>query len=106
MELGRDLARVLHVRFSDDLAAELAAIRRRGCEVSLVFAATDPGIALLRDHGGAAVRHMESKGELKRCLISDANHTFTALTARETLIAELESLLQRNRSTERCRGES
>lgn len=89
----RDLARLLGIRFEEDLAAKLLAAVSLGTGLRFVFSATSPGYALLQRQGGRVVRRMCDSGELSIDLIPDADHTFTQLAARARLVSALERLM-------------
>ena len=82
----RALARLLGYPLSGDLATELIHAARGGTKLHFVFAATDPGLEILRTHGASTVQRMQSKGRLGIELIEGADHTFTDLATRTALI--------------------
>jgi pimeloyl-ACP methyl ester carboxylesterase len=83
----RTLARSVGRPIGDDLEAELAAVARRGVPLHFVFAADEPGPALLDFCGGATARRLAARGALTIDDIPDADHTFTRRAARERLTA-------------------
>ncbi len=92
-------------RISPSLANSLRKIEQRGVGLSLVFAAGDPGLAILREQAGSRVRAMQRRGSAEMLLIHNADHTLSRRQARQQLldwfqqrlIPELHSLL-RNRN--------
>jgi len=89
----RDLARHLHYPLSDDLGRELAAAAVRRIGMLFVFAAHDPGIELLHLQGGSRVGTLRRRRQLDIRIIDWADHTFTALQAREQLVSVLAGAL-------------
>jgi dienelactone hydrolase len=75
---GRDVLRRLRVPLEDDLGAELLALGRNGVAMRFVFAASDPGHAMLHEHGGAAVARLAAAGKLAIDILEGPDHTFTA----------------------------
>ena len=93
----RDLARALGVPLTDDLGHELESVAERGTAMLFVFATNDPGLQLLRTQGGSRVRKLRARGQLAIQLINGADHIFTAVSARERLIAVLSEALDQAR---------
>jgi alpha/beta superfamily hydrolase len=89
----RDLARRLGLPLRDDLGRELESVAQRGIGMLFVFATHDPGLELLRTQGGSCVGKLRQRGQLEIRLISGADHTFTARTARNQLNAVLAEAL-------------
>jgi alpha-beta hydrolase superfamily lysophospholipase len=85
----RALARIAGVRLEQDLQAELEAVANGGTHLHFLFSAGEPGIALLRDQGGAATRRLEREGKLDVEFIDGADHTFTDRAARAALTTAL-----------------
>jgi pimeloyl-ACP methyl ester carboxylesterase len=83
----RTLARSVGRPIGDDLEAELASVARRGVPLHFVFAADEPGPALLHFCGGATARRLAARGALTIDDIPDADHPFTRRAARERLTA-------------------
>lgn len=75
---GRDVLRRLRVPLVDDLGAELLALGRNGVTMRFVFAASDPGHAMLHEHGGGAVARLAAAGKLEIQILEGPDHTFTA----------------------------
>jgi hypothetical protein len=58
-----------------------------------VFAAGDPGLALLREQGGAAVSTLLERGQLSIERIDGPDHTFTPLWSHAALATVLTAAL-------------
>lgn len=86
------LARRLRIPLRDDLAGELAQAVRQGIRLRFVFAAHAPGYDLLRKQGGSAIDRLIERQLASLDFVSDADHTFTRLEARERLVALLDRL--------------
>ncbi|CAN5508162.1 hypothetical protein BH11MYX1_BH11MYX1_06620 [soil metagenome] len=84
---GRDLLRRLRVPLPEDLGSELLALGKKGVRIEFVFAASDPGRALLTEQGGSAVPKLERAGRLSIEMIASADHTFTARWAHPLFVA-------------------
>jgi alpha/beta superfamily hydrolase len=82
----RALARRIGRPIGDDLEAELSAVARRGVPMHFVFAAREPGPALLEFGGGATARRLAARGALTIQELPDTDHTFTRRAARERLL--------------------
>ncbi|MCX7231100.1 MAG: hypothetical protein NTW15_19210 [Burkholderiales bacterium] len=82
----RALARRIGRPIGDDLEAELSAVARRGVPMHFVFAAHEPGPALLEFGGGATARRLAARGALTLQELPDSDHTFTRRAARERLL--------------------
>jgi pimeloyl-ACP methyl ester carboxylesterase len=74
---GREALRRLRVPLRDDLGSELYALGRAGVAIRFIFAAGDPGRAMLEEQGGSAVPRLESKRALSIDVIDGPDHTFT-----------------------------
>ena len=85
----RALARAAGVRLKDDLHAELKSVANVGTQLHFLFAAGEPGIELLRDHGGSTARRLQRQGKLDVEFIEGADHTFTDRAARNALTEAL-----------------
>lgn len=90
---ARDVARRFGVRLGDDLGFELAATTQRGVKLHFVFAKSDPGLAMLREQGGAVVPQAVRSGAISIDVIDGPDHTFTACWTHEILLSKLEQLL-------------
>jgi alpha/beta superfamily hydrolase len=73
----REVLRRLHVPLHEDLGSELYALHRTGIELRYIFAAGDPGHAMLFEQGGSAVERMRATGALAIDVIDGPDHTFT-----------------------------
>jgi alpha-beta hydrolase superfamily lysophospholipase len=82
----RALARRIGRPIGDDLEAELSEVARRGVPMHFVFAADEPGPALLEFGGGATARRLVARGALTIQELPDTDHTFTRRAARERLL--------------------
>jgi alpha/beta superfamily hydrolase len=81
----RAAARQLRIPLEDDLPTELLHAARAGIDLQFIFAATDPGVELLRSKGGSTARGLRQRGKIGEEHIPDADHTFTDLAARSSL---------------------
>ena len=81
----RAVARQLHIPLADDLPTELLHAVRAGIDLQFIFAASDPGVELLRTKGGSTARGLRTRGKLGEAVIPDADHTFTDRAARASL---------------------
>jgi alpha-beta hydrolase superfamily lysophospholipase len=72
---GRNLARRLHIRLSNDLGTELEEIVARGIEVIFIFAHGEPGIDLLQIQAGSSLNRLGERCRIH--VINDADHVFT-----------------------------
>lgn len=92
---GRDLARGMALPLQDDLGRELETVARRQTRIHFVFAAEDPGIALLRAQAGYTVSKLRRDRRLRIEVIDGeyCDHTFTARRARAALTPVLESAI-------------
>ncbi|MFO1395176.1 MAG: alpha/beta hydrolase [Steroidobacteraceae bacterium] len=85
----RNIRRELGLRVDDDLGQELAGLACRGLRLSFVFADTDPGLGLLRQHAGWTLGRLVRRGQVQVQVIQNANHSFTHRVARGELIRVL-----------------
>jgi dienelactone hydrolase len=85
----RALARSLGRPMAEDLPTELRAVLKASIDLQFVFSAGDPGWHLLQTQGGATARSLESRGQIGIASIEGANHTFTDLATRRTLLRVL-----------------
>ncbi|HEY4240024.1 MAG TPA: hypothetical protein VGM88_09425 [Kofleriaceae bacterium] len=83
---ARDILRRLRVPLKDDLGTDLLALARRGIGVRFVFAASDPGHAMLVEQGGMAVPRLANAGSLAITMIDGPDHTFTARWTHERFL--------------------
>jgi alpha/beta superfamily hydrolase len=90
----RAAARACGRPFPDDLASELKQAAAAGIGLQFVFSDGDPGFEMLRQGGGGSVRRMRARDELTVSVIPAADHTFTDLKARATLIDVLTRKVQ------------
>ncbi len=79
---------------ADDLRTELKHVAGAGIGLQFVFSDGDPGFDLLRHGGGGSSRRMQARQELAVSVIPAADHTFTDLAARATLIDVLTRKIQ------------
>ncbi len=92
---ARDAFRRLHVRLRDDLGSDLSTLARRGVAMHFVFAANDPGRAMLFEQGGSVVTRLERAGALTIDIIPNADHTFTPRWSHPVLISTIVRALTR-----------
>jgi alpha-beta hydrolase superfamily lysophospholipase len=85
----QELARRFGVKVGDDLVHELTTITGKRIPLRFVFSAGDPGIALLRTHGGPAVDKLRREGQLSIEIIEGPDHTFTPLWSHHVLASTL-----------------
>jgi acyl-coenzyme A thioesterase PaaI-like protein len=74
---ARDVLRRMRVPLPDDLGSELLALDRGRVAIRFVFAADDPGHAMLLEQGGSVVSQLERTGRLAIEMIDGPDHTFT-----------------------------
>ena len=74
---AREALRRLRVPLRDDLGSELYTLGRAGVAIRFIFAADDPGRAMLVEQGGSAVPRLTAQGKLSIDVIAAADHTFT-----------------------------
>jgi len=86
---GRDVLRRLRVPFPDDLGSELLALGRKGTAMRFIFAASEPGHAMLAEQGGSAVARLERDGRLSIDVIPNADHTFTPRWSHPLFVAAI-----------------
>ncbi len=87
---ARDVLRRVRVPLPDDLGSELLALDRRGVMMRFIFAAADPGLAMLREQGGSAVDRLIARGRLAIDVIDGPDHTFTPRWSHPLLLAAIE----------------
>jgi len=85
----RSIARLLGRPLLEDLPTELRGALKGAIDLQFVFSAGDPGLALLRTQGGATMRRLQDRQQIGVALIDGADHTFTDLAARQTLVQVL-----------------
>jgi hypothetical protein len=90
---ARHVGRRLGVPLQDDLVKELRGIRSRGTSMHFVFASTDPGHSMLREHAGGEIGRLQAARALTVHFIEGADHTFTPPPAQQALAAWLEELM-------------
>jgi len=83
---GKDVLRRLHIPLRDDLGTELLALARRGVASHFIFAAADPGGAMLAEQGGSAVPRLVASGALAIRVIDGPDHTFTPRWSHSVLL--------------------
>ena len=88
----RELARILHLPLTDDLAAEVRAVTRRGARLKFLIAEGDPGEILLRSQAGRTVDVLARAGLLKIQRFEGADHVFSRRRARLQLIEVLDGM--------------
>ncbi|MHC9085861.1 serine aminopeptidase domain-containing protein [Luteimonas sp. RIT-PG2_3] len=81
-----NVMRRLHVALPDDLGSDLLSLAGRGIALHFIFAASDPGLSMLREEGGSAVDTLLEDGRLDIAIIEGADHTFTPLWSHPLLI--------------------
>ena len=86
---ARNIKRELGFRVDDDLGRELTDLARRGVQLSFVFADTDPGLGLLKQHAGWTLGRLLRRGQVQIAVIQHANHSFTHRIARGELVRVL-----------------
>jgi pimeloyl-ACP methyl ester carboxylesterase len=69
---ARDVLRRLRVPLHNDLGSEIEQLARRGVAMNFIFAAGDPGQAMLDEQGGGSVKRVTSIA-----VIDGPDHTFT-----------------------------
>jgi alpha-beta hydrolase superfamily lysophospholipase len=86
---AQELARRAGLRVGDDLAGELTSIVDKRIRLGFVFSAGDPGMDLLRTHGGPTVEKLRRDGQLSIDIIEGPDHTFTPLWSHPVLTSAL-----------------
>jgi alpha-beta hydrolase superfamily lysophospholipase len=86
---AHELARRAGLKIGDDLAGELTTIVDKRIRLRFVFSAGDPGIGLLRTHGGPTVEKLRRDGALSIEIIEGPDHTFTPLWSHPVLTSTL-----------------
>jgi pimeloyl-ACP methyl ester carboxylesterase len=85
----REICRMLRIALRDDLAKELHLVAKHGTQMLFVFAASDPGLPMLRAQGGVAVTRLQRTGMLQIETIDGADHTFTPQWTQNRLLCLL-----------------
>lgn len=85
----RSVARLFGRPLLEDLPTELRGALKAAIDLQFVFSAGDPGLELLRTQGGATARRLQDREQIGIALIDGADHTFTDLAARQTLVQML-----------------
>ena len=85
----RSIARLLGRPLLEDLPTELRGALKAAIDLQFVFSAGDPGLEVLRTQGGATMRRLQDRQQVGIALIDGADHTFTDLAARRTLVQVL-----------------
>lgn len=86
------IAYFLGVPLKEDLARELLEASTSGIQ-HFVFAEGEPGYQLLRSQGKRSLDRLLAEGRITVDFITDADHTFTRLEARDRLIKVLDRLM-------------
>jgi alpha-beta hydrolase superfamily lysophospholipase len=86
---AQELARRAGLDIGDDLARELTTIVDKRIRLGFVFSAGDPGLGLLRTHGGPVVEKLRRDGQLSIEIIDGPDHTFTPLWSHPVLTSTL-----------------
>jgi hypothetical protein len=68
------------------IAQDLQRAAKRGCQVRIYAADSDPAIAILQNLGGHSVRRLMANGTLPVTVLNGADHTFSAVESRDSLI--------------------
>jgi hypothetical protein len=89
------------IALTDDVVAELREVQKHGIRLHFVFSDDDPGLRILRELGGRAVRRMQRDGLITICTLDGTDHTFSTLAARNALLSEVELRLSTSRSATR-----
>ncbi|HVU49796.1 MAG TPA: alpha/beta hydrolase [Polyangia bacterium] len=85
----QELARRAGLEVGHDLARELTSLADKRVRLGFVFSAGDPGIGLLRTHGGPVVEKLRRDGQLSIEIIEGPDHTFTPLWSHPVLTSTL-----------------
>ena len=88
---AQELARRAGLDIGDDLARELTTIVDKRIRLGFVFSAGDPGLGLLRTHGGPTVEEAAcaTKPASSIEIIDGPDHTFTPLWSHPVLTSTL-----------------
>ena len=87
----RDAARRLRIPLPNDLGSQLEACGARGTRLTFVFARGEPGLDLLRLQGGISIGRLGDRCRIH--IIDNADHVFSKLESRKTLIEILSAEL-------------
>ncbi len=82
----REMARLCGLPLPDDLARELRTAVKQGAHLQFIFSATDPGLAMLNEQGGATVGRLIRQGYIEVTTVEGADHTFTPRWTQERLL--------------------
>lgn len=85
---AREIARAMHLRVHEDLAAELSGVVERGAALRFVFSAGDPGEVLLRGGAGRRFGRLEARGDVTLAHLTDCDHSLSAAWMHEALWAQ------------------
>jgi len=102
----RSVSRLLHMPLPDDLPTELLRAARAGINLQFVFADGDPGFELLRQKGSPVTQRLRARGLLGIESIPRADHTFTDLLPRQTLVATVIRKIAATTTPESAAGSS
>ncbi len=86
-------ARRLRIPLRQNLARDLETAVQHGIRLHFVFADRAPGFVLLQKQGGSAVQRLLARQAASIDFVSNADHTFTRIEARERLVAVLDRLM-------------
>jgi alpha-beta hydrolase superfamily lysophospholipase len=85
---AREIARAMHLRVHEDLAAELSSVVERGAALRFVFSVGDPGEALLRVGAGRRLGRLDDRGAVSLTYLADCDHSLSAAWMHEALWAQ------------------
>ncbi|NWF64041.1 MAG: alpha/beta hydrolase [Chloroflexi bacterium] len=88
--LSHRIMRVFGIKGIEDLAWDLDTIAGRGVRVNFIFADTDPGVKLLMEGAGSALKKLCQHGAISIAYISKANHNFSSHRGRTQLLKRIE----------------
>lgn len=89
---GQKIASIGRGARHSELGAELHAAHQHGIALRFVFSVGEPGIDMLRQQSAGALEDMVQRGAVSIDYITEADHTFTRMDARERLMATLNTL--------------
>jgi alpha-beta hydrolase superfamily lysophospholipase len=92
-QFGREIARAMGARLTDDLAYELRRASHHTAALQFIFSTTDPGEGMLRGQAGRTVDRLSKSRQLQIDRLDRADHIFTSQDARNRLIHVLDRIV-------------
>lgn len=91
--LGRSLLRATGWPLTNDLPTVLRQLAARGTRVHWVFSAGEPGLVMLREQGGRALRQAQTRGHVGVTVLPETDHTFTQQAMQQRLFDAVDAAL-------------